>query len=296
MTGLEVSGLMKRFGDVQALDGLSLAAPVGQLVGFLGPNGAGKSTTMRSILGLLAVDGGSITWNGEPITAAARRNIGYMPQDRGLYQRMKVGEHIAYIGRLAGLSPSEATARAARWAARVGLEDRHDDLIQDLSTGNQQRVQLAVAMVHDPPLLILDEPFAGLDPVAVAMLSDVMTEQVEQGATVVFSSHQLDLVEDLAENLTIVANGATRATGSSAELRRRSPIRLLRVEWVGEPPAWEPPQSSRLDSRPDVSLFSVPAASDSSALMASAAAAGSFVSISYEPPPLEDVFLGIVAS
>ncbi len=294
--GLKASGLSKRFGSVTALDGLELEVGRGRLVGFLGPNGAGKTTTMRAILGLTALDRGTITWDGRPISVEDRRDIGYMPQDRGLYPRMMVGEHIAYIGRLAGLDAETAVSRAHHWAERVGLEDREDDLIQELSTGNQQRVQLAVALVHEPSLLVLDEPFAGLDPVAVAMLSEVMAEQVEAGASVVFSSHQLDLVQDIADQLTIVAAGKTRVTGTAAELRRSSPIRLLRIEWDGAVPPWAPAGATELGAPLGVSLFRVPADSDSAGLIAQAAAAGSFSSISYEPPGLEEVFLEIVAS
>lgn len=294
--GLHVRGLRKRFGDVVALDGLDLQVPRGELVGFLGPNGAGKSTTMRSILGLLSVDSGEILWDGHPITADDRRRIGYMPQERGLYARMRVGEHIAYIGRLAGLTGDVAERRAGEWAERVGLADRTNDLVQDLSTGNQQRVQLAVAMVHEPDLMVLDEPFAGLDPVAVAILSEVMVEQVERGATVVFSSHQLDLVQDLADQLTIVANGTTRAVGTSTELRRRSPHRLLRVEWDGVSPHWAPSGATALAAPDGVALWQVSAGVDSAALIAGAATAGPLASVSFEPPDLEEVFVEIVSS
>ena len=179
-SGLHVAGLHKRFGDIVALRGVDLAVPRGQLVGFLGPNGAGKTTTMRGVMGLVAMDAGLVSWDGHAMSVDDRRLVGYMPQERGLYPRMKVHEHIAYMGRLAGLDRATADLRADQWAERVGLAERGDDLIQELSTGNQQRVQLAVALVHEPVLMMLDEPFAGLDPVAVAMLSDVMAEQVAQ--------------------------------------------------------------------------------------------------------------------
>jgi len=293
--GLTVRGLTKTFGSVRALDGLDLVVARGQLVGFLGPNGAGKTTAMRAILGLVSLDGGEITWRGNQMSIEDRRHIGYMPQERGLYPRMSVHEHIAYIGRLAGLDATTATERADVWSERLGLEDRKDDLIQELSTGNQQRVQLAVALVHEPTLLVLDEPFAGLDPVAVAMLVDVMADQVAKGVSVVFSSHQLDLVQDIADELTIVAAGTTRATGTAFDLRCRATWRLLRIEWTGDTPAWSPSNGTQIGARRGVSTFSVPADSDSAALIAEAAAAGAFASVSYEPPGLEEVFLEIVA-
>lgn len=295
-TGLRVAGLYKAFGDVEALRGVDLAVERGQLVGFLGPNGAGKTTTMRGVLGLLAMDAGSITWDGQPVTEQSRRRIGYMPQERGLYPRMRVHEHIAYIGRVAGLDSATANLRAEQWADRVGLADRGGDRIEELSTGNQQRVQLAVALVHEPDLLILDEPFAGLDPVAVSMLSEVMAEQVDGGVSVVFSSHQLDVVQDLAEHVTIVANGATKATGTVSDLRNRSPQRLLEIHWAGPEPNWNPPEGKRLDGREGVSRFNLPAESDAAALIAAASKVGELAAVIYEPPGLDEVFLELVVS
>ncbi len=294
--GLRVAGLEKRFGDTVALRGVDLAAPRGHLVGLLGPNGAGKTTTMRSILGLVATDAGSVTWDGHPVTAADRRHVGYMPQERGLYPRMKVHEHIAYLGRLAGLDGATADRRAQHWAERVGLADRGDDLIQTLSTGNQQRVQLAVALVHEPELMVLDEPFAGLDPVAVSVLSGVLAEQVAKGVSVVFSSHQLELVQDLAEHVVIVAAGRTEACGTVAELRGRSPDRYLEIQWGGPAPCWSPPGGEPRDAPEGVSRFVVPAHRDPAALVADAAAAGPVSAFSYEPPGLDEVFLKLVTS
>lgn len=288
---LEVRGLRKRFGDVRALNGIDLTVGRGELIGFLGPNGAGKTTTMRCIVGLLSCDEGSIQWNGSPMSSDDRRNIGYMPQERGLYPRMRVHEHISYVGQLAGLDRATADRRASLWAERVGLDARRDDLIQELSTGNQQRVQLAVALVHEPQLMVLDEPFAGLDPVAVAMLSEVMAEQVDQGASVVFSSHQLDVVQDLARNATIVSGGMTRASGSVDELRGRSPHRYLNISWKDPDMDWVPGEGERVEGPLGTARFKVPASADAAALIASAATVGAMVSVSFEPPSLQEVFL-----
>ena len=293
--GLRVEGLHKRFGDITALNGVDLTVPRGQLVGFLGPNGAGKTTTMRGVLGLVAMDSGTVRWNGRPISQDDRRHIGYMPQERGMYPRMKVHEHISYLGRLAGLDHDTASRRAREWAERVGLGDRGDDLIQELSTGNQQRVQLAMALVHEPVLLILDEPFAGLDPVAVSTLIEVMDEQVASGVSVVFSSHQLDLVQDLAEHVTIIAGGVTRATGLVSELRGRSPHRLFEIRWHGEAPQWAPEGARVEEAPPGVSRFVVDAVTEATALVAEAATHGDIESVSYTPPGLEEVFLELVA-
>ncbi len=294
--GLRVTGLEKHYGDVHALRGIDLEVARGQLIGFLGPNGAGKTTTMRGILGLVALDGGSITWNGRTISRDDRRHIGYMPQERGLYHAMEVHEHIAYIGRLAGLEHNTAAERADQWIERVGLEERRNDRIQELSTGNQQRVQLAIALVHEPALMLLDEPFAGLDPVAVQMLVEVMEEQVSRGVSVVFSSHQMDVVQDMAEHVCIVAAGATRATGTVRDLRNQSTRRHLHIQWAGEPPDWHPPEGEAVEAAPGSSSFVVPAESDGAALITSAAAAGAIAAVSYEPPGLEEVFLDLVTT
>ena len=231
--GLVVSGLRKRYGDVVALDGADLAVRPGQLVGFLGPNGAGKTTTMRAVMRMVAVDGGTVTYHGRPVGEQQRRRIGYMPQQRGLYMRMRAGEHVAYVGRLAGLGAAAADAAARRWLGRVGLGDEARRRIESLSSGNQQRVQLAVALVHDPELLILDEPFRGLDPVAVRTLAAILAERAAAGAGVVFSSHQLDVVQDLCEDVTIIAGGTTVAAGAVTELRAAAPWRVVAHRLAG---------------------------------------------------------------
>lgn len=292
---LEVRQLRKAYGDIQALDGVDLIVERGQLVGFLGPNGAGKTTTMRGIVGLTAIDAGSVSWHGSPISVDDRRQIGYMPQERGLYARMRVHEHIAYIGRLAGLDARTADQRAHVWAERVGLDDRKDDLVQELSTGNQQRVQLAIALVHEPGLFILDEPFAGLDPVAVAMLTSVMKEEVQRGASVVFSSHQLELVQDLTEQVTIIANGRTQATGRVSDLRRQSPYRMLQIRWADPTPHWAPFNAEQLPAPNGESHFRVAADADPAQLVAAAAATARIASVTFEPPGLEDVFIELVS-
>ena len=216
---LELSGLSKRFGSLQALDDLSLSLNRGEIVGFVGSNGAGKSTTMRIVMGVLAADSGAVTWMGAPVDAAIRRTIGYMPEERGLYPRMKVAEQLVYLARLHGLSASAAKAAAERWTERLGLERRRGDEVQSLSLGNQQRVQLAAALVSDPELLILDEPFSGLDPVAVDVMSQVILERAAAGVPTLFSSHQLDVVERLCDRVVIIRSGRLVADGTVPELQ-----------------------------------------------------------------------------
>ena len=218
-TMLELSRLSKRFGSLQALDDLSLSLNRGEIVGFVGSNGAGKSTTMRIVMGVLAADSGSVTWKGSPVDASTRRAIGYMPEERGLYPRMKVAEQLVYLARLHGLSASAAKAAADRWTERLDLEGRRGDEVQSLSLGNQQRVQLAAALVSDPELLILDEPFSGLDPVAVDVMSQVLLERAAAGVPTLFSSHQLDVVERLCDRVVIIRSGRLVADGTIPELQ-----------------------------------------------------------------------------
>ena len=235
---LELSGLSKRFGSLQALDDLSLSLDRGEIVGFVGSNGAGKSTTMRIVMGVLAADSGAVTWMGAPVDAAIRRTIGYMPEERGLYPRMKVAEQLVYLARLHGLSASAAKAAADRWTERLDLEGRRGDEVQSLSLGNQQRVQLAAALVSDPELLILDEPFSGLDPVAVDVMSQVLLERAAAGVPTLFSSHQLDVVERLCDRVVIIRSGRLVADGTIPELQATETPRWRAVveRTAGSPP------------------------------------------------------------
>jgi ABC-2 type transport system ATP-binding protein len=213
---LTLSRVRKRFGPVQALDGCSFSVERGRMLGFLGPNGAGKTTTMRAIFGLVELDAGDVLWDGRPIALEDRLRFGYMPEERGLYPRMPVGEQVAYFARLHGMAAADARASASRWLGRLGLADRAGAKLEELSHGNQQRAQLAAALLHEPELLVLDEPFAGLDPIAVQTLVDVLRGEAQRGAAVLFSSHQLELVEDICEDVAIVDQGRVVATGASS--------------------------------------------------------------------------------
>ncbi|WP_081916210.1 ABC transporter ATP-binding protein [Saccharothrix sp. NRRL B-16314] len=209
----------------------------GELFGFVGSNGAGKTTTMRIALGVLAADSGEVRWNGAPITFETRRRIGYMPEERGLYPKMKVHDQLVYLAELHGLSTNAAHRSADDWVARLGLRDRRHDEVQKLSLGNQQRVQLAAALVHEPEVLVLDEPFSGLDPVAVDVMSQVLREKAASGVPVVFSSHQLDLVERLCDRVGIVRSGTLVACGSVDELRAGGRTQLV-VDAPQAHPGW----------------------------------------------------------
>jgi ABC-2 type transport system ATP-binding protein len=224
---LELDRLTRRYGPVTALDGLSFRVPAGQVVGFLGPNGAGKTTTMRAVFGLTDLDAGEVRWNGAPIGQAARRRFGYMPEERGLYPGMLVGDQVEYLGRLHGLSAAAAAKATTAWLERLGVADRARDKVDVLSHGNQQRVQLAAALVHDPELIVLDEPLSGLDPTGIDDIGQVLVERAAQGCCVLFSSHQLDLVENLCESVSIIDHGRLVAGGRVDELAASGQRRLV---------------------------------------------------------------------
>jgi ABC-2 type transport system ATP-binding protein len=226
---LTIRDLSKRYGEVQAVDGVDLTVEAGRLVGFVGPNGAGKSTTMRSVFGLVAPDAGEIAIDGAPVDGRNLRRVGYLPEQRGLYPRMGVAAQIEYFAQLKGTSATAASRATRELLDELDLSDRAGDPLEALSHGNQQRVQLAAALVHDPDLLILDEPFNGLDPVAVPILQELLTERARQGTGILFSSHQLDLVERLCTDVAVIVGGRIRAAGSLDHIRRQAG-RTLEVE------------------------------------------------------------------
>jgi ABC-2 type transport system ATP-binding protein len=235
---LEIDGISKRYGETVALQDLTFDVRAGELFGFVGRNGAGKTTTMRIVLGVLSADAGEVRWQGVPLDFAARRRIGYMPEERGLYPKMRLIEQLAYLGELHGMSGSEARVSALRWLDRFGLKDRANDDLQALSLGNQQRVQLAAALVFGPDVLVLDEPFAGLDPVAVDLMAGVLRERADVGVPVIFSSHELELVERICDRVGIIDRGRMVACGTVGELRAEGQERRW-IDVPGAPGDWE---------------------------------------------------------
>ncbi|HEX4430913.1 MAG TPA: ATP-binding cassette domain-containing protein [Frankiaceae bacterium] len=234
---LEIDHLVKRYDKVVALSDMTFSVGRGVLFGFVGSNGAGKTTTMRIVMGVLAADSGSVRWGGAPLTLRRRRRIGYMPEERGLYPKMRVGEQLTYLARLRGMSAPAAKRAAESWTERLGVAARRDDEVQKLSLGNQQRVQLAAALLHEPEMLVLDEPFSGLDPVAVDVMSEVLRERCDAGVPVIFSSHQLELVERICDRVGIVRGGRMVACGSVDELRAGSPASLM-IDAPNAPDGW----------------------------------------------------------
>lgn len=289
---LEVQGLRRTFGPLTALDDLSFAVPAGRVVGFLGPNGAGKTTTMRAIFGLTDLDAGVVRWNGATVGQSQRRRFGYMPEERGLYPGMAVGEQLEYLGRLHGLPATDAHDATTAWLARLHLADRRQSKVEALSHGNQQRVQLAAALVHDPEVLVLDEPLAGLDPAGIDAIGQVLVEQAQAGCCVLFSSHQLDLVEDLCEDVVIIDHGRLVASGTVDDLATQGGRRLV-VRIDGDRTAtWAQPL-------PGVAVSEVVGGAarlvlddsvDSNVVLRAAMAAGKVAQFSFERRRLSEVF------
>jgi len=292
---LEIDGLTRRYGDVVALDGLSFAVGAGELFGFVGRNGAGKTTTMRIVLGVLAADAGDVRFDGSPLTFESRRRIGYMPEERGLYPKMRVAEQLAYLGELHGMTDAAARASARHWLARFDLQERGDDELQSLSHGNQQRVQLAAALVFSPTVLVLDEPFAGLDPLAVDVMSAVLREQADAGIPVIFSSHELELVERLCDRVGIIDRGSIVACGTVDELRAGGRER----RWVDVPEAptgWDPqvPGTRLVQTVGSRSLFELDPGVDDQALLQAALATGPVREFEPVEPSLSELFRTVI--
>jgi len=226
---LELRSLTRRFGELTAVDDVSFTVPVGGLTGFVGGNGAGKTTTMRMVMGVLAAHEGEVLWQGRPVTAADRRLFGYMPEERGLYPKQPILEQLVYLAQLRGLAPATARRQVAELLDRFGLGERAKEPLEKLSLGNQQRVQIIASLVPQPQALILDEPFSGLDPTAIDATADLLREQARAGVPIVFSSHQLDLVDRLCDRLVVMARGRVVADGTSEELRSGGPVRYRLV-------------------------------------------------------------------
>jgi ABC-2 type transport system ATP-binding protein len=287
---LEISDLVHRFGTRVAVDRLSARVDAGRIVGLVGRNGAGKTTTMRAVMGILRPSGGEVSWDGHAVGPADRLRFGYMPEERGLYPQMRVLDQIAYFGRLHGLGRVAAESEAGSWLGRLDLEERAHDRVIALSHGNQQRVQLAVALVHRPELLVLDEPFSGLDPTAVDALSATLRAEAGRGTAVLFSSHQLELVEQLCDEVIILEEGRMLASGTLAELRARLP-RHLRVQ-VDGPAGWAGnlPGAAVVQEDAGGVLLRLEPDADPQAVLGAALAAGPVEHFGFEAGGLADVY------
>ncbi|MGX6607269.1 ABC transporter ATP-binding protein [Micromonosporaceae bacterium Da 78-11] len=294
-TELNVDAVNRSFGDRQVLKDVSFTVAGGRMTGFVGANGAGKTTTMRIILGVLAADSGTVTWGGAPLTRQGRQRFGYMPEERGLYPKMTVADQIVYLGQLHGLSRGDAVTRTTALLDRLGLAERAGEKVEKLSLGNQQRAQIAAALVHDPEVLVLDEPFSGLDPLAVDVVVDVLRERAAAGAPVLFSSHQLDVVERLCDDLVIIADGTIRASGSRRSLRTSHS--LPRFELLVDTDAgWLRDQAgvTLIDLDGPRAVFDLADGADDQEILRAALARGPVRSFGAVTPSLSEIFREVI--
>ena len=294
---LEFDSAAKRFGPVTALDGCTFTARPTRLTGFLGPNGAGKTTAMRTVFGLVELDAGGVRWRGGPISGAERARFGYMPEERGLYPRMRVREQLVYLGQLCGGTSKEVGGVADRWLERLGVAGRASDRLDTLSHGNQQRVQLIAALVNEPDLIVLDEPFSGLDPIAMGAMAGLLAELAAAGAAVLFSSHQLDLVQDLCEDVVIIDHGRVVLAGELADLRSAVPERFVDVRYRGPAPDWSTLAAVQVVEAADgQARLRIDAGADLAAVVATVWHTGDLLSFAYQPPTLSELFRRVVAA
>jgi ABC-2 type transport system ATP-binding protein len=291
---LRIDGLRKAFGEVQALDGVSLTVRPGEVFGFLGANGAGKTTTMRIVLGFLRADAGTVTWLDRDATAWPRRVWGYMPEERGLYPRMPVIDQLVYFASLYGVSRTRARQEALAWLARFRIAEFADRKADSLSKGNQQKVQYIATILHDPDVLLMDEPFAGLDPVNVAMLKSAFLEMRDRGKTIVFSTHQLEQAEELCDSVAIIDHGRVITAGTTREVKHSTGHQVVRVATGGDGDgSWLQALPNVTVTRPghDFTELRVDAGADPQDVLRAAMARGEVLRFEVGDPSLEEVFV-----
>jgi len=290
-----LDGLRKRFGDVQALDGVGFTVRPGEVYGFLGANGAGKTTTMRIVLGFLKADAGTVTWQGEPAHAWPRKTWGYMPEERGLYLRMPVLEQLVYFASLYGVSRRVARQDAIRWLTRFRIAEFADRKAESLSKGNQQKVQYIATILHDPDVLLMDEPFVGLDPVNVALLKEAFVEMRDRGKTLIFSTHQLEQAEELCDSVAIIDHGRIVTAGTTRDVKRSTGHQVIRLATSGDGDlAWLRSLPHVTVTRPgnDYTELRVDTGSDPQAVLRAALARdGDVLHFEVADPSLEEVFV-----
>ena len=294
---LMFDAVTKRFGPLTALDRCTFTACPGRLTGFLGPNGAGKTTAMRAVFGLVELDAGTVRWRGRPVRAADRARFGYMPEERGLYPRMRVRDQLVYMGQLSGRGAKDVTRSVDAWLERLGLAGRAADRLDRLSHGNQQRVQLIAALVNEPDLLVLDEPFSGLDPIAMGAMSDLLSGLAAKGATVLFSSHQLDLVEDLCQDVVIIEQCRIVLAGELKDLRAAVPERFIDIRYQGAAPDWSLlAPATLIEANDGRARLRVGSGGDVAAVLTTLQDSADIVSFTYQPPTLSELFCEAVAA
>jgi ABC-2 type transport system ATP-binding protein len=296
---LTVDGLRKRFGAVQALDGVSLEVRPGDVFGFLGANGAGKTTAMRIVLGLMKPDQGTVTLDGRMVREWPRRTFGYMPEERGLYLRMPVIDQLLHFASLYGVPRAKARREAMAWLARFRIAEYADRRAETLSKGNQQKVQYVATILHDPEVLLMDEPFVGLDPVNVSLLKAAFVELRDRGKTLLFSTHQLEQAEELCDSVAIIDHGRIVTAGTTRDVKRSTGHQVVRVATSGEDLAWlrSLPDAVVTRDGADYAELRVAAGSDPQAVLRAAIAhGGDVLHFEVADPSLEEVFVELVGA
>jgi ABC-2 type transport system ATP-binding protein len=295
---LVLDSLSKSFGTVRALDGISFAVQPGQVFGFLGANGAGKTTTMRIILDILRPDGGSVTWKGRSTAELPRRTWGYLPEERGLYPRMKVIDQLVFFASLYGVATRDATREVHEWLERFRIPEYADRRAEELSKGNQQKIQFIAAILHDPDVLLMDEPFIGLDPVNVALLKEAFLEMRDRGKTLVLSTHQMEMVEELCESLVIIDRGRIVVGGPLRDVKRAGGRRVVRLGVSGDAElSWLAELDGVRVIRPgqDYTELYVEAGRDPESILQAALARGEHIShFEIADPSIEQIFIDLV--
>ena len=292
---LDVRRISKQFGKIQAVSDLSFSAEPGRVFGLLGPNGAGKTTTIRMILDIIEPDAGEVRWNGRRVDADVRRFFGYLPEDRGLYPKMKIGDQLAFFAILHGMDRNAARARIQELATQFGLADRLTTTPVELSKGNQQKVQFMAAVAHRPPLLVLDEPFAGLDPINVEIFKDAIREVQRAGTTIVLSSHRMEQVEELCSDISIIDRSKAVVQGNLAELKRNWPNRFIRITRIADMSFLSGFPDARIESSDDGYVHvSAPPAVSPAAILRAAASVGPVDHFEVVEPSLTEIYLHFV--
>ncbi len=298
---LDIRNVSKTYGSFKAVDDVSFSVTPGRIFGFLGTNGAGKTTTMRMILDIIRADTGSITWNGTATTEVARRDFGYLPEERGLYPKMAVDEQLLFLAQLYGATKHDASASLDDWLERLAITENRSRPVEQLSKGNQQKIQFLAAILHEPDILIFDEPFSGLDPVNAEQMKAAFLELRDRGKTIIFSTHQLDDAQELCHEVAIIHRGRLMISGEVADVRRSAGRQVVTFGVDGADGSDDLPW---VDDVPDVRIerrradhleLAVPDAVAAQAVLQEAIRRGLTVSrfdISY--PSINDVFLGLV--
>ncbi len=293
MDAVCLENVTKRYDSFTAVNALTMGIKEGAVFGLLGPNGAGKTTTLRMIVRILLPDEGSVQVLGEPLSERTQDLVGYLPEERGLYRKMRLLEILVFLGALKGLSEREAERRARLWLERLSLGERMNDEVSNLSRGMQQKVQFIAAILHKPPLVILDEPFTGLDPVNAAVIKDVMLELRKQGTTIILSTHRMDQVEQMCDSICLMNKGQKLLDGDLKAIKKSYGNNTVRIEFTGDPAFMQLPNVvERTNSYGEVVEITLRPGADSQQILRSAVESSVHIRrFELIEPPLNDIFI-----